>query len=320
MKNRKLATCIFILIGIISFVFFINYIHHYNMDVAYVRNGISLNLLAIVSNICIGLSGIYCAKYIEKEGYDWILFVLSPILFLLPIMLLKMDGVSVNGCVWWLNFGSTTFHYFQFILYVLFIGMPVGIDGIIKKNLKCEKILFSAITFVNMLLLMSTKDLQGMVWYGLFSLLYYSLKRGIHILPIGTIIISLLCGLTYNIFTDKIFYIYETSVDINADKFAYRYPLISLKQEFTIGAVILIIVLEILICYLLGSYVKKYVETAYKQRASVLSMIMAGMWTVDTVLDLLPYDFLDYGSTPFSTNEGFAYLVPIIIILSLAGK
>ena len=224
----------------------------------------------------------------------------------------------MKGCVWWLDFGVNTIHYFQYVLYLLFIVMPIGIDGIIKKKMKCEKILFSAITFINMLLLISTKDLQGMVWYGVFSLLYYFFKCGIHILPTGTVVISLLCGFAYNLFTDKLFHIYETSVDINANKFAYAYPLISLKQEFTFWAVILIIVLEILICCLLGNYVKKYVGTVYKQRASVLCVIMAGMWMIDIILDLLPFGILHYGDTPFSTNEGFVYLVPIIIILSLA--
>lgn len=320
MKSRKHATYVFILIGMVSFVFFANYIHYFNMDIAYVRNGILLNILAIAANICIGLSAIFATRYLEKEGYDCLLFVLSPLLFGILVLLLKTVGVSVIGCYWWLTFGVITIHYFQYVLYLLFIVMPIGIDGIIKKNFKCEKSLFSAITFINMLLLMFTKDLQGMVWYGVFSVLYYSYKRGIHILPTATIVISILSGVAYNLLTDKLFHIYKTSIDINANMFAYAYPLISLKHEFSIGAVILVIVLEILICCLLGSYVKKYVGIVYKQRASVLYIIMAGMWTIDIILDLLTIDILHYGSTPFATNQGFVYLVPIIIIFSLADK
>jgi len=317
MKNKRLAVYIFILIGMISGVFFINYLHYYNMDITYVRNGILLNLLSIVSNVCIGVCGLYYVNYIEEKGYDWLLFILSPLLFLLPIVLLKTGGVSVNGCVWWLNFGPGEIHYFQYVLYIMFIAMPVAIDGVIKK-FKYEKIIFAGVTFINMMLLMSTKDLQGMGWYGAFSLLYYSLKRGKHILPIATIIISLLSGVAYNLYTDKIFHVYESGIDASANKFAYRYPLISLHQEFTIIAVFLVIVLELLVCFLLGIYIKKYVQDAYKKRANVLYVIMSGMWIVEIVFDLLPYEILAFGSTPFSTNEGYLYLVPIIIIFSLA--
>ena len=75
MKNKRLAVYIFILIGMISGVFFINYLHYYNMDITYVRNGILLNLLSIVSNVCIGVCGLYYVNYIEEKGYDWLLFI-----------------------------------------------------------------------------------------------------------------------------------------------------------------------------------------------------------------------------------------------------
>ena len=320
MKKQTIIGIIFILIVLSSTIFVMSYLHHYYINKNYIGNGIFLNLIAFVSNIIIGAFGFRLVSNFEKSSVEWLLFVSSPVFLLLLVMLLEICGVSVEGYAAWISIGPSEVHYLQVLLYLLFLCTPVGIDGVIKKNFKYEEIIFSSISFLNTMILVFTKDIQGVIWYSLFSLVYYFLKRGIRIMPIGAVAIPVICGLRYGVFNMTPFVIYEKIAEAQEYKYAYRYPLISMQHEFSVLAVVLVISLEVLICYLLKVYIKKYVIDAYKMRANFLCSVITAMWGIGIILDLMPFETLLFGSTSFSTNESFICLIPILIILMLGKK
>lgn len=320
MKKQTIIGIIFILIVLSSTIFVMNYLHHYYINKNYIGNGIFLNLIAFVSNIIIGAFGFRLVSNFEKSSVGWLLFVSSPVFLLLLVMLLEICGVSVEGYAAWISIGPSEVHYLQVLLYLLFLCTPVGIDGVIKKNFKYEEIIFSSISFLNTIILVFTKDIQAVIWYSLFSLVYYFLKRGIRIMPIGAVAIPAVCGLIYSVFNMSPFVIYEKIAEAQEYKYAYRYPLISMQQEFSVLAVVLVLSLDALICYLLKVYIKKYVIDAYKMRANFLCSVIVVMWGIGIILDLMPYETLLFGGAPFSTNESFICLVPILIIFMLGKK
>lgn len=320
MKKQTIIGIIFILIVLSSIIFVMNYLHHYYINTNYIGNGIFLNLIALVSNIVIGAFGFRLVSSFEKSGAGWLLFVSSPVFSLLLVTLLEICGASVERYVAWISIGPSDVHYLQLLLYLLFFCIPVGIDGVIKKNFKYEEIIFSSISFLNAIILVFTKDIQAVIWYSLFSLVYYFLKRGIHIMPIGAVAIPVICGLKYGVFNMSPFVIYEKISEALEYKYAYRYPLISMQHEFSVLAVVLVILLAAFICYLLKVYIKKYVIDAYKIRANFLCSVIIVIWGIGIILDLMPYETLLFGSAPFSTNESFICLVPILIILMLGKK
>lgn len=320
MKKQTIVGFVFILVTFMSAIFLMNYLHYYYMDVNYVGNGIFLNLIAFVSNLLIGIFGFRLVSRFEECEIGWLLLISSPVLLFLLVMLLEIGGASVEGYVAWINIGPSYVHYLQMLLYLLFLCIPVGIDGVIKKNLKYEKIIFSCIIFLNTLILVFTKDIQAVIWYSIFSLFYYFFKCGMRIMPIGAVVIPLIFGLMYDVFNMSPFLIYEKITEGLGYKYAYRYPLISMQQEFSVLPIVLVLILEFFICYLLKVYIKKYVVDAYKQRANFLCDVIAIMCIYNTILDLLPFETLLYGSVPFSTSESFVYLVPILMILMLGQK
>lgn len=320
MKKQIIVGVVFILVTFMSAIFLMNYLHYYYMDVNYVGNGIFLNLIAFVSNLLIGILGFQLVSGFEEYEIGWLLLISSPALLFLLVMLLEIGGASVKGYVAWINIGPSYVHYLQMLLYLLFLCIPVGIDGVIKKNFKYEKLIFSCITFLNTLILVFTKDIQAVIWYSIFSLFYYFLKRGISIMPIGAVVIPVFFGFMYDVFNMSPFLIYEKITEGLGYKYAYKYPLISMQQEFSVLPIVLVIILEFLICYLVKEFIKKYVEDAYKQRANFLCGVTAIMCIYNTILDLLPFETLLYGSVPFSTSESFVCLVPILMILMLGQK
>lgn len=320
MKKQTIVGFVLILVTFMSAVFLINYLHYYYIDVNYVGNGIFLNLIAFVSNLLIGIFGFRLVSRFEECEIGWLLLISSPILLFLLVMLLEIGGASVEGYVAWISIGPSDAHYLQLLLYLLFICVPVGIDGVIKKKFKNEEIIFSGISFLNTIILVFTKDIQAVIWYSIFSLFYYFLKRGIHIMPIGALVIPVIFGFMYDVFNMSPFLIYEKITEGLGYKYAYKYPLVSMQQDFSVFPIILVIILELLICYLLKEYIKKYVVDAYKQQANFLCGVMAIMCIYNTILDLLPFETLLYGSVPFSTSESFVCLVPILMILMLGQK
>lgn len=320
MKKQTIIGIIFILIVLSSTIFVMNYLHHYYINTNYIGNGIFLNLIALASNIVIGAFGFRLVNSFEKRGAGWLLFVSSPVFLLLLVMLLEICGASVEGYVAWINIGLSEVHYLQLLLCFLILCTPVGIDGVVEKNFKYEEIVFSSISFLNTMILVFTKDIQAVIWYSLFSLTYYFLKRGIHIMPIGAVAIPVICGFKYGVFNMSPFVIYEKFLEALEYKYAYRYPLISMQNEFSVLAIVLVILLAVLICYLLKVYIKKYVVDAYKMRANFLCSVIIVMWGIGIILDLMPYETLLFGSPPFSTNESFICLVHILIILMLGKK
>lgn len=320
MKKQTIIGIIFILIVLSSIIFVMNYLHYFYINKNYVGNGIFLNLIAFISNILIGVFGFRLVDSFEKSENGWLLFISSPIFLFLLVVLLRICGASVEGYFAWIYIGVSEVHYLQVLLYYLFLSTPVAIDGMIKKSFKYEEIFFSSISFFNTMILLFTKDIQGVIWYSLFSLIYYFFKRGICIMPIGAVAIPAVCGLIYSVFNMSPFVIYEKIAEAQEYKYAYRYPLISMQQEFFVLAVVLVLSLDALICYLLKVYIKKYVIDEYKIRANFLCSVITAIWGIGIILDLMPYETVLFGSAPFSTNESFICLVPIIIILMLGKK
>ena len=314
-KNFVVATLLLVLLA--SLLFIVNYMYYASINANLVGNGIVINILYMIANSLVGVLGFFAAKEYEEKGMGWLLFVISPLFVFLISIALYYNGLSVDGYRAWLSVGPMQYNYMQLLWGVLLVTIPAGIDFLIKKSFKQEELIFAVVTFVNsMILCFGTKDLQSVILSAVFTATYYIYRRRVSLLSIGVGLIPVACCVFQKMMPLSINEYYAQKQEF---RYVYRYPLLSMKEAFSMVAVLLVIAIYVALGCVLWKYIKLFVCEAYKKRAKFFFYVVALISVVGTVLDVLPFESNVYGAAPFSTSEGFLVLIPIVMIL-LYGK